>query len=174
MKTKTSLPETESRKQVKVDPALLERINSVAADDEPIEAIFMLRPDDQAQIAVPPERTEALAQEVLQRVKARVGSDANRVNVFRNLGTFTISAKPAFIRELLAQPEIASALANRQQGEAYIPPHDIAPVKPGSSRGWSAPKSTNKSPGSSGSARPSSSKKTQKAGKSSKSGKSKK
>src|SRR5215207_2407910 len=88
MRVKRSLAEPESKRQVKVDPELLKQIDTVAADDDPVEAVFMLRPDDPMQIAASPERTEELTREILQRVEAKIGSGANRVNVFRNLGTF--------------------------------------------------------------------------------------
>jgi hypothetical protein len=169
MKTKTSLADKEIEKQVKVDPELVKQINNVAADDESVEAIFMLRPDDPKQIAAPPERTEELTKQILQRVEAQVGSGPNRVNIFRNLGTFTVSAKPAFLRELLTQPGLASAMANKQQGQAYIQPHDIAPVEPGSNRGWSTPEPAKRSPVRSGSARSAPGKKSGKAAQSGKS-----
>ena len=162
MRVKRSLAEPESKRQVKVDPELLKQIDTVAADDDPVEAVFMLRPDDPMQIAASPERTEELTREILQRVEAKIGSGANRVNVFRNLGTFAISAKPAFLRELLAEPEVASAMANRQQGEAYIQPHNIEPVTPRSNRGWSSSESSKKSSVSPGPVRSSSGKKARK------------
>jgi hypothetical protein len=166
MRTKRSPAEQEGKRQAKVDSELLKQIDTVAAGDDPVEAIFMLRPDDPTQIAASPERTEELAREILQRVEAKVGSGANRVNVFRNLGTFTISAKPAFLRELLAEPEVASAMANRQHAEAYIQPHDVEPVTPGSNRGWSSPESSKTPPTGPKSTGSSSGKKTRKAAKS--------
>jgi hypothetical protein len=36
------------------------------------------------------------------------------VHVFRNLGRFVVAADAAFLRELLAQPEVDSAMANRR------------------------------------------------------------
>lgn len=131
-------------KQVKTDPELLKQINTVAAEEKPVEAVFMLRPDKAAQIAASPERTEELTHKILERVEKRVGATPKQVNIFRNLGTFAISAGPGFLRELLTQPEIASAMANRQQSQGYIPPRDVKPVDPDSDIGWRSAGSTAK------------------------------
>ena len=126
------------KRRAKIDPELTRQIDKaaleVSAHGGTVEAVVMLRqtPD---QIAADPDRTEALALEILNRVKERVGSGAKTVNVFRNLGSFVVAADPGFLRELVAQPEIASALANRRPQEAP-PPVDKPPaVKTGSKRG---------------------------------------
>ncbi len=67
MITKRSLTETEKKTQVKIDPELLKQINTVAADNEPVEAVFMLRPDDPMQIAAPPELCRYLAKRPVSR-----------------------------------------------------------------------------------------------------------
>ncbi len=160
---------------IKIDPELLKQINSVADSQEPVEAYVMLRPDDPAQVSASANRAEELTRQVLQRVEERVGSGANQVNVFRNLGVFAVSAKPDFLRELLKQPELASAHGSSAT-EAYIPPRDVEPVRPGSDRGWATPDSAEKPHGRAKPGRPSSTKsRRQTAGssKSAKSGKSK-
>jgi glyoxylase-like metal-dependent hydrolase (beta-lactamase superfamily II) len=59
-------------------------------------------------------QTEALARELVDRVRKSTGHTVHDVNVFRNLGRFVVSADATFIRELVAQPEITAALANRR------------------------------------------------------------
>ena len=104
-------------RRAKADPELMRQLDAVAARDESVEAVFTLRPDDSSRAASGPERTEEVASRVLARVKERVGLDADEVNIFRNFGSFAVSAPARFVRELLTQPEIASAMANRRSGE---------------------------------------------------------
>jgi len=68
------------------------------------------------------EDTETIVKEVLSRVEQQCGTSVGDCNIFRNLGSFVVSAKPALLRELLGQPEIASAIANRQPESAFIAP----------------------------------------------------
>jgi len=112
----------------KIDPELLRQLNAVAADNETVEAVVRLNPDNPAEIVPSPERTEELAREVLQRVAKRVGNPVMKHNVFSNLGSFVVSAPTKFVRELIEQPEVAAAVANRQAGEALIPPINKKPL----------------------------------------------
>lgn len=98
----------------KTDPELIRQLDQASASEEPVGAVVRLRTDDPSQIVPSPEQTEQLAQEVLERVLKAVGGDEPKHNVFRNLGSFAIAAGARFMRELLEQPEIASAMANRQ------------------------------------------------------------
>jgi hypothetical protein len=172
MKTKMGAAQPEGTPPTKIDPVLLQQINAVATDAAPVEAVIMLRPDDPAQIAAPPNRAEELTHQILQRVEKQIGISAQKVNIFRNLGSFALSANPNFIRELLRQPEVASAIANKRPPQAYIPPIDVEPVKPGSNRGWrSSSGAGKKSAGRVGKAT-SAARKTAKAGKSARASKS--
>lgn len=106
MRKKTSTTRT--------DPELVRQLKAAAADERSVEAVFRLHPDDPSDVAPSPERTEELTHEVLQRVKDRTGGCEERLNVFRHMGAFAVSADPAFIAELLSEPEIAAAVANQQ------------------------------------------------------------
>jgi hypothetical protein len=101
----------------KVDPELERQINSAAAESKTVEAVLMLR-QSPTQIAANPDGATTIVEEVLKRVKEKAGTAAKQVNVFQNLGMFIVEAEPSFLRELLAQPEIASAVANQQPAEA--------------------------------------------------------
>jgi hypothetical protein len=148
MKSKASLANQEPARDVKLDPVLLEQLDAVAADATPVEAVITLRPDHPEQIAALPDRAEEMTHQMLRRVESQTGTGADRVNIFRNFGSFAISANRHFIRELLKQPEVASAMANRGTTDAYIKPVDVEPVKPGSSRGWSSSEAEKKTGGS--------------------------
>lgn len=176
MKPKARSAPRERKSHVKVDPELLKQITKVAASQEPVDAYLTLRPDDPAQISASADRAEELTRQVLQRVEERVGSSANQVDVYSNLGIFAVSARPDFLLELLKQPELASAAARRQQSEAKIEPRDVQPVTPDSDRGWASTEPDERPQGRPKSARPSAAKsprQTTGSGKSARPGKSK-
>jgi hypothetical protein len=107
----------------RVDPELIAQVSAAATRSQPIvEAVIRVRPEDPAQPAASPERTEAIARQLVERVGKETGAAAERVNVFRNLGTFAVAASPEFVKTLYRQPEVASAMANRPRGGALIPP----------------------------------------------------
>ena len=105
----------------KVDPELERQIIAAAAETKTVEAVLMLRKTP-AQIAADPGGTTEQVEKVLKRVEEKTGTGAKQFNVFQNLGMFVVEAEPTFLRELVTQPEVASALANRQPGEAMTPP----------------------------------------------------
>jgi hypothetical protein len=105
----------------RADPELTRQLERAAADDAPVEAVFVLRlPRGRA--APDPAQTEALARELVDRVRDSTGRSVGDVHVFRNLGRFVVSADADVVRELLAQPEVESALANRRPGEERVGP----------------------------------------------------
>ena len=97
----------------RIDPTLLQLLESAeaAASADAVEAVCLL----EGAVSLPPDQTERVAREVLERVAGQVGEAARRYKVFRNLGSFVVSASAGFVRELLKQPEIQSAVANRRQ-----------------------------------------------------------
>ncbi|HEV7474402.1 MAG TPA: hypothetical protein VGN90_10160 [Pyrinomonadaceae bacterium] len=113
---------------VKTDPELTQQLDNTSGGESLVEAVVRLRPDDPDQIVPSPERTEELTQKVLERVKKQVGKSEARYNVFRNLGSFAVAAEPEFLRELISQPEIVTAIANRQSQSAMIEPVKKRPV----------------------------------------------
>ena len=118
----------QSSSSTKVDTELVKQLKTASGDEELVEAVFRLRPDDPSEIVPAADRTETVASQLLERVKKKSGQPAARFNVFKNLGSFVVSAHPSFIQELMAQPEVAAVLANRQPGSALIPPVKKAPV----------------------------------------------
>jgi hypothetical protein len=111
------------------DPELVRQMHAATGDDASVEAVFMLAPEDPSQVVPSPKRTEELTRHLLERIKARIGKGAADFNVFRNMGSFVVSAHPDFLRELIAQPEIASAMAN-QQPQAEQPDKPPSRAKP--------------------------------------------
>jgi hypothetical protein len=84
----------------------------VTAGDEPIEAVFQLGTEDGTVPA--PHLVEELAKQLVDRAERESGAKVDDVNVFRNLASFIVRASPQIVRLLLDQPEVASAVANRQ------------------------------------------------------------
>jgi hypothetical protein len=103
--------------QPKTDPELIRQLNEAAAASSSVEAIFKLRPEHPKQIAMNPDRAEEVTHQLIDRVKEEVGYDACKVNILPYLSSFIIEAPVMFVRRLLEQPEIASAMANRQPEE---------------------------------------------------------
>jgi hypothetical protein len=98
----------------KVDPELLRQLDAASAAGSPVEAVIALRPHGKDAAVLTPEQTERLTRQLLERIERSTGVGARAVNVFQYLGSFLVVAEPAFLVELLAQPEIRSAVANRQ------------------------------------------------------------
>jgi len=108
--------------KARTDTELVKQLKTAASDEKLVEAVVRLRPDDPSQIAPPADRMEALTNHLLERVKKQSGQAASRYNVFRNLGSFVLSASPTFIEQLIQQPEVVSIVANQQTGSALITP----------------------------------------------------
>jgi len=103
-------------RRTKADPELLKQIRAAARAERPVEAVFTLRLPKR--VGTGPGRIEDLARKILDRVAHTAGVGALEVSVFANLGAFAVSAPPKFVRALLKEPEISSAVANRPSGEA--------------------------------------------------------
>lgn len=101
-----------ANKKRKTDPELLRQIDSGEANNDSIQAVFSL--------ALPlkklldPKQVEDATKQVLERAEKEVGSKPKDVNIFKNLGSFAVSADASFIRRIIDDPEIASAIANKQ------------------------------------------------------------
>jgi hypothetical protein len=124
-----SAKEAQPSSSAKIDAELLKQLKTASDSEKLVEAVVRLRPDDPSQIVPAAERTEEVANQLLKRVEKQSGKAASRYNVFRNLGSFVVSANPTFIRELMSQPEVASVAANQRPGSALIPPIRKAPQR---------------------------------------------
>lgn len=95
-----------------VDPELERQIEN--ADGELVEAVVRLKPTSAGEIVPSPEETERLVHRLLGRAEAAVQVEANDFNVFENLGYFVVSAPAEYVRALVQEPEVASAIPNRR------------------------------------------------------------
>jgi hypothetical protein len=95
----------------RTDPVLSAQLAEAAAGDRPVQAVIGLRRDSGGAASAD---VGAVTEALLDRVTRATGSEALDYNVFGNLGSFVVVAPPTFIRGLLEQPEVESAIANRQ------------------------------------------------------------
>jgi hypothetical protein len=103
------------------DPELIRQLDAAGPGQE-VSAVFSVRPDPGAEAAPSPEETAALVDDLVQRVQQQTGQEPGRVTVFRNLGSFAVSAPADFVRRLLEQREVVTATAN-------VRPEDL-PIRP--------------------------------------------
>jgi hypothetical protein len=96
--------DTESIAHADVDPTL-ERQLARAADNDLVEAVLLLRGDDEQRAANP----DAL----LARVCRAEPAGAVERNYLPRLGALIVRARACIIRRLIAQPEVELACANR-------------------------------------------------------------
>lgn len=103
----------EANKKKKTDPELLRQIDDVNNNNDSIQAVFSL--DLPMKKLLDPKQVEETAYQVLDRAEKEVGSKPKDVNIFKNVGTFVVSANASFIRNIIDDPCISSAVANKQQ-----------------------------------------------------------
>jgi len=104
----------------RISPELLDQLNN--AGDSPVQAVVELRPAGQPDALPPADECAKLARDVLSRVAAEVGRAADRVNVLGRLARAVVEADPDFLRSLLRQPEVVSAVPNRMKEPPSNPP----------------------------------------------------
>ncbi len=113
----------------KTNDLLVQQLQAAEAKGGPVQAWFRLRSGDSAQPAASPEQTEKLAHQIVERAKNRVGQSVDALNVQRQLGTFTVLAQPALLKEIMNQPEIDFAGATQVSEFGLIKPVKSQPVK---------------------------------------------
>jgi len=91
----------------RADPELLRQIYAAGTSSRSIEAIFTLDLPLQNQ---PPEAVEEATKRILGRVERQLGYKPHRVSVFAALGSFAVSADGFFLRTMIDDPEIESAM----------------------------------------------------------------
>jgi hypothetical protein len=125
--------------RAKVDSELNRQLDA-AARDEGVSASFSLDPGSK-QAVIPPEEVEQRVQKLLKKVEREVGAAPRHCRVHKNIGSFSVTADPTFIRKLMEQDDVVTATANRQPEAMLIKPVSServagpSPERPGSSRG---------------------------------------
>jgi hypothetical protein len=104
----------------KIHPELLDQLKQ--AGTSPVQAVVELRPAHQPEAVPPADECAKLAHDVLSRVASEVGHPPARVNVMRHLARVALEADPEFLRSLLRQPEVVSAIPNKLKEPPTNPP----------------------------------------------------
>jgi hypothetical protein len=103
----------EAEKKKRIHPELLRQLETAEAGDSDLQAVFYLKPSNPKQQFMEPEETEATVKRILKRVAKETGIKPEDSHIFRNFGSFVVAAPAQFVRKLLEQDEIASAVPNR-------------------------------------------------------------
>lgn len=96
----------------KIDPALRAALAAAKKGTRDVEAIVMLVPTDESVGVDSPDETIRKGKALVARVRKAVGRAPGEVNVFENLQSMAIRADAQFIEELIAQPEVGSAMSS--------------------------------------------------------------
>ena len=104
---------TAKRSPTKVDPELTTQLDAADPDDAPVQAVVYLRSGSKGGPAAVSKR----ADQVIASASTKAGTEPSRVNVMRYLGTVAIEAPASFVRALLDEDDIESALANVHPGD---------------------------------------------------------
>jgi hypothetical protein len=95
-----------------IDPDL-ERQLEAAKEDEPVEAVLLLKGDDQNK---PPINVEAL----MKRVCEKSQGEEIELNYMPRVGALIVRASSRVLRMLISQPEVEMASANQLEGDAEL------------------------------------------------------
>jgi hypothetical protein len=114
--------------KAKVDPDLLAHIKSAIGPSSQVAAVVKLRPKDSQALTLPPVETQQVTEDVLDRVRQKLGEREQDYSVLDMLGAFNLVAPANFILELLKQPEVASAFSPEGEESAYIRPRNVKEV----------------------------------------------
>ena len=95
-----------------IDPDL-ERQLETAKDDEPVEAVLLLKGDQENK---PPIDVEAL----MKRVCEKSDGEKIELNYMPRVGALIVRARSRVLRLLISQPEVEMASANQLEGDAEL------------------------------------------------------
>jgi hypothetical protein len=110
------------------DPELVRQLDEAKGTDDPVTAVVRLQ--RQKGVAPDPKKMQEQMQRAIDRTAETTGEHPLDVNVLGRLGVGYVSGSEKFVRELVEQPEVVSAVANESNdGESgKIAP---APSTPG-------------------------------------------
>jgi hypothetical protein len=101
---------TDRHAKTKIDPELTRQLDDVRADDSPVQAVVYLESGER----MSPDEVSAAADRLIESATSKAATAPSRVNVLRNLGIVAVEAPASFVRCLIEEPGVASAIANVQ------------------------------------------------------------
>ena len=102
----------------RVDPELARQLDA-ASPASSIGAVFMLRSEGDV---LSEAETTSLASRVMKAASKVSGSSPESFQIFTNVQSFSVLGTRALVEAVIAQPEVASAVANLQAEDALIKP----------------------------------------------------
>ena len=111
----------------RIDPELTRQLDRSSADDI-VEMVVHVGPASAGARPLEPEETKQLVEDLVARAGRKTGHTQFDFNVFPYMSSFAISGSPEFIRTLVAEPEVVSAVANRQPEGGLIRPMNKRPA----------------------------------------------
>ena len=100
----------------RTDPELVRQLDAARKSGDLVHAVVRLH--QPAGRAPKPEHVEEETRRAVDRAEAASGESPVDVHVMGRLAVAYVSGPERFLRELLRQPEIATAVANSQQQES--------------------------------------------------------
>lgn len=93
---------------------------SGAAD--PLQAVVTLKPESWLGATGAEANAAPVMEQLLERITKEIGLSPQRVQMFPNIGAFSISADAEFIAQLAQAPEVLKAAPNVREESMKIPP----------------------------------------------------
>src|SRR3954465_14534718 len=112
--------------KAKIDQELTRQLDS-SGGAEPLSASFSFESAATRAIASP-EETEKRVHDLLKKVQSEVGVAPSQFRIYKNIGSFSVTATPAFIRKRREKKDLGRATGSRQPGEMLIKPVSSEPV----------------------------------------------
>jgi hypothetical protein len=97
----------------RTDPELIRQLDSARETGDLVQAVVRLH--QPAGRAPEPKQVEEQTRRAVHRAEAATGESPADVHVLGRLAVAYVSGPERFLRELLQQPEVATAVANSQQ-----------------------------------------------------------
>jgi hypothetical protein len=94
----------------RIDPELTRQLDDVSADDSSVQAVVYLESGEM----MSPDEVSAAADRLIESATSKAATAPTRVNVLKNLGIVAVEAPASFVRSLIEEPGVASAIANVQ------------------------------------------------------------
>jgi hypothetical protein len=94
----------------RIDPELTRQLDQLSADDSQVQAVVYLEAGE----VMSPDEVSAAADRLIESATSKAATAPSRVNVLKNLGIVAVEAPASFVRSLIEEPGVASAIANVQ------------------------------------------------------------
>lgn len=126
-------------REAHIDPLLQDQLARASGQHSSVAATFTLR--NRSSDVLSPKETHSVVKKMLDRIAIQTRTKPSVINVFPHIQSFAVSASPMFVKQLLLQPEIDSAMANEQEEQMLIAPVTVREVSVDEAEGRARPSS---------------------------------